>query len=198
MYYTDKMVEFLGDRTEEEKEKPFFGYLAYTAPHFPLQCFPEDKAKYKGRYDKGPVALREERLERMKKLGMIAPDCVPHPVTIKNPHGWTGNEWETMTEWERMMTVNAMEVYAGMIDRIDQEVGKVLRCLEESGEIDNTVIMFFSDNGAAGAALEANITMGPEFADNINKFYDNSEKNLGNHNSYLWLGPRYALLTCES
>ena len=113
-------------------------------------------------------------------------------MTIKKKHGWTGNEWEEMSEWEKMMTCGAMECYAGMIDRIDQEVGKLVDYLDKADELDNTIIMFFSDNGAAGAALEANLTMGHRLLDAIDNYYDNSEENLGNHNSFLWLGPRWA------
>ena len=189
-FYTDKLISYLDNRTTDEKEKPFFAYLAHSAPHFPLQCFSDDRAKYKGRYDAGPDALRLERVERAKKLGIVAEDCIPHPVTIKKKHGWTGNEFEQMTDWEKMMTCGAMEVYAGMIDKIDQETGRLMDYLERTGQKDDTLIMFFSDNGAAGAALEANITMGERLLRAIDKYFDNSEGNLGNYNSFLWLGPR--------
>ena len=138
----------------------------------------------------GPDVIRQERLDRLKKLGVIAPDCEPHPVTIKKKHGWTGNEWDEMTEWERTMSAQAQECYAGMIDKMDQEIGRVIQHLEKSGELDNTLIMFFSDNGAAGAALEANLAMGPRLLKAVDKYYNNSFENLGNHDSFIWLGPR--------
>ena len=111
-------------------------------------------------------------------------------MTIKKKHGWTGNEYEDMSEWEKMMTCGAMECYAGMIDKIDQEVGKLMEYLEKEGELDNTIVLFCSDNGAAGAGLESNVTMGTRLLSAIDSYYDNSEENLGNHNSFLWLGPR--------
>ena len=141
-------------------------------------------------YDCGPDVIRERRLEKLKELGIIDAQCEPHPVTIKKRHGWTGNKWEEMTDWERKMSATAQEVYSGMIDKLDQEVGRVIEHLEKSGELDNTLIMFFSDNGAAGAALEANVTMGPRILEAIEQYYDNSFENLGNHNSFIWLGPR--------
>ena len=194
-YFTDRMIQYLDERTPDESTKPFFGFLPFTAPHFPLQAFPEDKAKYKGKYKDGPDVLRQERLARLKELGLIAPDCEAHPVMIRNKNTFTGHEWDELDDKDRAFLENAQETYAAMIDRIDQELGKLFKYLEDSGEMDNTLVLFFSDNGAAGAALEANVTMGPKLLDTIDKFYDNSVENLGNHNSYMWLGPRWAQAT---
>lgn len=151
-YFTDKVISFLSDRSDEDKEKPFFAYLPYSAAHFPLQALPSDRTHYRGRYDAGPDALRAERLEELKRIGMIPTECEPHPVVVSGK-GWTSNEWDEMTEWERGMSSKSMEAYAAMIHRIDIETGKIVDYLRRTGELDNTVVMFFSDNGAAGAAL---------------------------------------------
>ena len=114
-------------------DKPFFAYLPFASPHWPLQCPPEDRDRYHGLYDEGPSALRLRRLKGLQDKGLVAENVKPHDVVAKTP------EWEDMTPEERKMSSRSMEVFAGMVDRIDQEVGKVLRYLEEIGEKDNTV-----------------------------------------------------------
>ena len=192
------MIDYLKERTPEQKEKPFFGYLAFSATHWPLQCLPEDRDLHKGNYDDGPDALRKRRLEGLIKQGLVKPDVVPHPVVAP-----AAKEWADMTPGERKLSARAMEVFAGMTTCMDRETGRVIDYLRETGELDNTVVMFMSDNGAEGAALgesrgkrcsreEAGPTMGRVMLETIDKFYDNSYENLGNHNSYIWYGPRWA------
>lgn len=147
--FTDRLLAYLGSRDEAEKEKPFFSYLAFTAPHWPLQAPRHVVDKYKGMYDDGPDELTKKRLARMKKLGLIRPDveCAP-PLDM-------GKDWDDMTPEERKYSARKMEVFAGMVDMIDQNLGRVVDYLEETGELDNTFILFMSDNGAEGVALEA-------------------------------------------
>lgn len=149
-YYTDAIsdhasgvIRRLGE--EGENEKPFFGYIAYTAPHWPLHALPEDIQKYKGRYDKGWDKMREERMTRMKALGLIPsewklsdrdPDILPWEETANK-------EW-----W-----ATSMEVYAAMVDRMDQGIGKIILALEETGQLDNTLIFFLQDNGGCAEVL---------------------------------------------
>ena len=144
-FYTDKLLTYLSSRSEGD-DMPFFAYLPFSAPHWPLQCLAGDRDKYKGKYDDGPDALRLRRLENLKRLGLIARDVVPHPVSAET------TEWSEMTLEEKKLSSRAMECYAGMVDRIDQEVGKVVRFLEDRGELNNTLVLFMSDNGAEGAA----------------------------------------------
>ena len=146
--FAEKMISYLRDRTPEEREKPFFGYLAFTATHWPLQCLPEDRDLHQGKYDDGPDALRLRRLARMKQLGLIPEDVVPHPITAPDYP-----EWDDMTPEQQRMSAREMEVFAGMVTGIDRGVGRVIQCLKEIGELDNTVVMFMSDNGAEGAVL---------------------------------------------
>lgn len=121
--------------------KPFFAYLAFTAPHAPLQALPEDIAKYKGRYDDGYEALRERRLKRQVELGLLDPKVAAHRPVDSVP-------WASLSAEEKAASSRKMEIYAAMVDRLDKAVGQVVAALRETGELDNTVIFFLSDNGA--------------------------------------------------
>ncbi|RDW65378.1 alkaline phosphatase-like protein [Coleophoma crateriformis] len=185
--YGDKMLQYLKDRKESHDERPFFSYLPFTAPHWPLQAPPEYVAHYKGVYDEGPDALREKRLRGLKDLGMISEDVEPHPVVADEV-----KEWENYTDDERAKSCKAMEVFAGMVECIDANVGKVVDYLEETGELDNTFVCFMSDNGAEGAAYEAYPIVQGSMIQHLKKYYNNSLENLGNGDSFIWYGPRWA------
>ncbi|KIH93271.1 arylsulfatase [Sporothrix brasiliensis 5110] len=187
--YGDKMLQYLKDRqaSKEEKQKPFFGYLPFTAPHWPLQAPPELVQKYRGVYNDGPDALRLKRLENLKKLGMIPVDVEPHPVVADEV-----KEWAALTEEERANSCRAMEVFAAMVECIDINVGKVVDYLEETGELDNTFVCFLSDNGAEGAAYEAYPIVQSSMVGHLKKYYNNNIDNLGNGDSFIWYGPRWA------
>jgi arylsulfatase A-like enzyme len=141
--YTDTLLGYFRERAEDD-DRPFFAYLPFQAPHWPLQAPDESVAKYRGRYDAGPDALREERLASLKRLGLCAPDVEPHPVVADG-----APEWADMTDEERAISARSMEVYAGMVDRMDWNIGRVIDYLAETGELDNTVVMFMSDICAA-------------------------------------------------
>jgi arylsulfatase len=176
------------DRSPENNKKPFFAYLPFLAPHWPLQCPDADRDRYEGVYDDGPEALRSRRLQRMKDLGIIGQDVTPHEVVA----GPTNLEWESMTPRERKLSARAMQCYAGMVDCIDQNVGRVIQYLKQSGEFENTVIVFQSDNGAEGADIEAMPTMGPDVVSTVRRYFDNSFENIGHADSYVWYGSRWA------
>ncbi|CAK7204034.1 hypothetical protein SEUCBS139899_006785 [Sporothrix eucalyptigena] len=188
-YYTDRLLNFFEDRTEEEKKKPFFAYLPYTAPHWPLQCSKVQRAKYAGKYDDGPYALREKRLQKLAELGIVDASVLPHKVETTT---MGVGEWDELTDEEKKLSSGAMETYAGMVDTVDVNVGRVVEYLKKTGEYDNTFIVFMSDNGAEGAALEAVPVMGENIKQAIHKYYDNSYENIGAYNSYAWLGPLWA------
>ncbi|KAI9148951.1 Arylsulfatase [Paramyrothecium foliicola] len=182
--FSDRLVDYL--EAGENKEQPFFAYLPFTAPHWPLQAPRETIEKYRGWYDDGPAKLRAKRLKRLVELGLIKEDVEPAPMTHEL--------WDSMTPQEQAESARKMEVYAAMVDLIDVNVGKVIDHLESSGELDNTFILFMSDNGAEGAMLEAIPIMGsvgsvPRI---INKYYDNSLENMGNADSYIWYGAEWA------
>jgi arylsulfatase A-like enzyme len=143
---TDYAVQFI-DETKSD-DKPFFLYLAYTAPHYPLHAWPEDIEKYRGKYMEGWDALRETRLERMREMGIVDPAWALSPLDEKVPgqrikRDGTWEEQENKEEWDLLMAV-----YAAMVDRMDQGVGRVIDKLEAMGIDDNTLVMFMSDNGA--------------------------------------------------
>ncbi|MEM9085047.1 MAG: sulfatase-like hydrolase/transferase [Pseudomonadota bacterium] len=149
-FYTDKMLEYLRASGEDE---PFFAYLAYTAPHDPLQVPDEWSDRYAGKYDVGPVAIRKARLERQKELGLLGKDATNWPLSNFPPTVPLHiTPWETRSEEQRAMETRPMEVYAAMVELLDEQIGRIIAELETSGKLDNTYIVFFSDNGASTTA----------------------------------------------
>jgi arylsulfatase len=188
-YYTDTLLRYFRERSEdpENQDRPFFAYLPFQAPHWPLQAPDESIATYHGRYDAGPDALREARLAALKRLGLCPPDVTAHPVVADG-----APEWADMTADECALSARSMEVYAAMVDRMDWNVGRVIDYLAETGELDDTVVIFLSDNGAEGAIVEAMPLRGAQIAAQIEKHCDNSLDNLGRPSSFIWYGPRWA------
>jgi arylsulfatase len=187
--YAERLVEYLEGRDEEEKAMPFFAYLPFSAPHWPLQAPKEVCEKYRGVYDEGPEVLRQKRLARLKELGMVEAEVEAHPVVFSD--GRTEG-WEELPEEVRKASSRAMEVYAGMVDRMDWNIGRVVDYLKKIGEYDNTLILFMSDNGAAGASYEAAPLLGDNIMAHVHKYYDNSLENIGRGNSFVWYGCRWA------
>jgi arylsulfatase len=130
-------------RTTNYPPSPFFAYLPFTAPHWPLQAPQEYIKKYHGVYDDGPDALRLKRLAKLQELGLVPKDITPHPVVADEVKAWA-----EMSADERAKSARAMEVFAAMVECIDVNVGKVYDFLEKSGELDNTFVCFMSDNGS--------------------------------------------------
>lgn len=143
-YITDEIGDHATKFLDEQNKtkKPFFLYLTFNAPHWPLQALPEDIAKYKGRYNIGWDSLRKERLARQVQLGLRDPG---QPVAVRDAEV---PNWDNLTYDEQQLWKSKMEVYAAMVDRMDQNVGKVLEKLKELKKDDNTLIVFISDNGA--------------------------------------------------
>lgn len=184
--FADKLIGFL---KQTRRDQPFFAYLTFTEPHWPLQAPAETIAKYKGRYDAGPEALRQERLARQKALSVIPADVQPHRL-VDVP------AWESLTPAERAVEARKMEVYAAMVDRLDQNVGRVLQTLKETGQLDNTVIIFLSDNGPEGGRIDhpgGHTAKGPASPEQQAAVgVDNSLENLGAATSYFGYGPGWA------
>lgn len=139
---TDHAINYLEE--QDKTNKPFFLYLAFNAPHWPLQALPEDIAKYKGRYAIGWDSLRNERLSKQQTLGITYPAQSVAKRDSLVP-AWTGLTYDEQKLWE-----TKMEVYAAMLDRVDQSIGRVLDELKKLKKNDNTLILFISDNGAQG------------------------------------------------
>lgn len=137
--FTDRALKWLDE--PELDDQPFFLYLAYTAPHYPLHAWPEDIAKYEGMYDEGYLPIREARYNRMVEMGLIDPEKNPLPE-------WTQQDWDALDDLERRKEIRRMEIYAAMLDRADQNIGRILSKLKAQGKLNNTLIFFASDNGA--------------------------------------------------
>jgi arylsulfatase len=178
-FYTDKLISYL--QNSQKDGKPFFAYAAFTSPHWPLQAPKEYLDKYKGRFDQGYDSVRLARIERMKSLGLMASDAQPAnplPVNPKLPG------WQQLSPQQQRIEARKMEIYAAMVDNLDHNIGRVVDYLRQSGQYDNTLIVFMSDNGAA--------------AENHAQFYppgprtDNSYANLGQAGSQIDYGLRWA------
>ena len=126
-------------------------------------------------------------MERLKELGLVEKDVEPHPVVASEVP-----EWSELSPEHRAKSARAMEVYAGMVECIDHNVGKIVNYLEQIDELDNTFVMFMSDNGAEGGAHEANPAFHGGPMAYLQKYYNNSLENLGNFDSFIWYGPRWA------
>jgi len=141
-YHTDVFTDYAIDRLDEYKDedKPFVLYLPYTAPHYPLHAWPEDIAKYRGKYKIGWDKIRKQRFKRMNEMGIIGPN---HKLTPR-----ASKSWDDLSEEQKDAEDLKMAVYAAMIDRVDQNLGHLFAKVKELGEWDNTLIMFLTDNGA--------------------------------------------------
>lgn len=186
-YFTDKSIEYIEKWEKEKQKRPFFGLLTYTAPHWPYQAPEEVVRKYKGIYDSGPAKLRDTRLLRAAKLGIIPEGITPHQMETQR-----GKSWEELDETERRTESKIMETYAAMVELLDSNVGRVIDKLKSAGELENTFTLFMSDNGAEGMMMEALPLQSERFAVNIEKYYDNSFNNIGSPNSFVWYSDQWA------
>lgn len=150
-YYTDAIsdhaVKFVDEHTQKHAAQPFFMYVAYTAPHWPMHAKAADIAKYRGRYDQGYDAIRSARLARLKSLGLVPPDQQLSP-----PAGRPWSEVVKSAE-DREFELRCMEVFAAMVDCVDQGVGRLIRELERVQQLDNTLILFLQDNGGCAEGM---------------------------------------------
>ena len=180
-FYTSRAIEYL-EKSKLQGGKPFFGYVAYTAPHWPLQVDSYHSDKYKGRFDAGYSALRQERLKRMIELGIVPAGVKPYPGSeCERP-------WSALNEEERAYQSRLMEIYAGMVDSLDENIGRLIDHLKAMGEYERTVILFMSDNGADARPIAG---LGGE-SDFLSKNFDNSLKNIGSSDSFVSYGSAWA------
>ncbi|MFT6792222.1 MAG: arylsulfatase A-like enzyme [Rubritalea sp.] len=154
-YYTDAIsdnaVTFINDHKREAKKNPFFMYVSYTAAHWPMHALEKDIAKYKGKYDEGYEVIRKARYEKMKKLGVIK-DWKLSPAPML---------WKDFPEKDRAWELRCMEVYAAMIDNMDQGIGRIVQSLKDNGQYDNTLILYFQDNGGCAESRGRRPTKNP-------------------------------------
>ncbi len=172
-YYTDRMLEYIDANLGDGR--PFFAFLSYTAPHYPLQAPRERIEAYDGWYEDGYQATRSARIERLRELGLFPADFEPYADEDLQ-------DWTSLTDAERADESRRMQIYAAMVDIMDEEIGRVLAYLDEQGIADDTIVLFMSDNGADGTEIGAG----------YNEADDNSLDNLGNATSYVTVGANWA------
>ncbi|AQT69119.1 Arylsulfatase [Anaerohalosphaera lusitana] len=139
---TDKAVDYI--KGYADKDEPFFMYYAHCAPHWPLHAKKKDIEKYRGTYDDGWEKLRKDRYQRQLELGLFDEKKAPLPDLQDG-----GRKWDELPEDEKAYQRRKMEVHAAMIDCIDQNMGRVIEILKQTGQYENTLILFLSDNGAS-------------------------------------------------
>ena len=172
-YYTDRMLGYIDANLGDGR--PFFAFLSYTAPHYPLQAPRERIEAYDGWYEDGYQATRSARIDRLRELGLFPAEFEPY-ADEDLP------DWASLTDAERADESRRMQIYAAMVDIMDEEIGRVLAYLDEEGIADDTIVLFMSDNGADGTAVGAG----------YNEADDNSLDNLGSADSYVTVGANWA------
>lgn len=159
--FAQRAIEFLTKHNAEHREQPFFLYLAFIAPHFPLHALPEDIAKYRDRYLEGWDSIRQARWKRLRDTGIVQCDLSPRdpkftprylkpelPDLIGPGEVEHAVAWDELTPQQKRLQATKMAIHAAMVDRMDQEIGRVLEQIRKMGAWDNTLIVFLSDNGA--------------------------------------------------
>jgi len=164
----DYAIKFLKEHASKYSDQPFFEYLAFHSPHFPIQAMPEDIAMYKDRYKSGWDAIRTERMESMKKLGLLNcdlspldPDIIPSwnlsekELQKRIGPGEVGHAvaWNSLTSEQKEFQSDKMAVHAAMVHRMDIEIGRVIDQIKEMGALENTLVLFVSDNGASAEQI---------------------------------------------
>ena len=177
-FYTEKMIDFI----KSNDDKPFFAYLSYTAPHWPLQVDKEFSDNYVGYYDSGYHKVLEKRLINNIEKGII-------PVSNNLPDAsYLSENWKKLSVNEKKLESKKMEVYAGMVENMDLNIGKLIEYLKSENLYDNTIIFFLSDNGAAAEDFYHNKTYGKYIRDKFS--YDINE--IGSAKSFASLGRNWA------
>jgi len=190
----DRAIKYLREHAAKYPGQPFFQYLAFHCPHFPIQALPQDIAIYKDRYQSGWDAIREERLARMKRLGIV--DCALSPLEPDTIPTWNLPEatlrrrigtnevghavpWNTLTPGEQEFQAAKMSVHAAMVHRMDIEIGRVLDQIKAMGALDNTIVFFVSDNGASAEQI-------------IRGLGEDPQAPIGSAYCYLGIGPGWS------
>ncbi len=193
----NRAIAQLKNHESEHAGEPFFSYVAFTAPHFPLQALPEDIARVGDRYSQGWDKLRTQRWRRLQELGMASgelsaverevgpPYHFPEALEILGP-GEVNRPvpWDSLTGEQKQLQERKMAIHAAMIERVDMEIGRILRQLREMNAMENTLLFFFSDNGASAEIM-------------VRGDGHDREADPGSADSYLCLGPGWSTM-CNS
>lgn len=182
-YFTDRFIEQYND--PRRKDRPFLGLLTYTSPHWPFQATEELIHKYDGYYDDGPQALRSRRLKNAVQEGILEEFVEPHAVETQRDKSWS-----ELSPEEQEYQAKIMQIYAAMVDRMDYNIGRVLDAVND--EIDNTFILFMSDNGAEGMMMEAMPLKAANIQKHVANYYNNAYENMGKANSFTHYSDEWA------
>ena len=190
----DHAVDCLREHQQHYTDQPFFHFLAFTAPHFPLQAPPEDVDRYKDRYLKGWEYFREVRANQQRRLGLFSVPLSAVEREVGPPYDFPAHLdilgsgevnrpllWQSLTEQQRTFQASKMAVHAAMIDRMDQQIGKVIDQLRVMRTLENTLVLFFSDNGASAEIM-------------VRGDGHNPDARPGSAESYLCLGPGWSTM----
>lgn len=175
-WYTDRLIDAIDQG--KASNKPFFAFAAYTAPHWPLQAPDAYLAQYRGRYDQGYEVIAHERLKRQREAGLVPADFSLQAQLEGVP------SWASLSDEQKRQSARTMEVYAAMVTALDAEVGRLVNHLRKTGELENTMILFMSDNGPENATR-----VDPEW---IKANFDNRLDNYGRRDSFLMIGSAWA------
>ena len=179
-FYINKTLEYL--KTDAKLDKPFFAYVAFQANHIPVQAPQEFIEKYKGKYNKGWDVLRQERRNKAIELGLMPLNTPMAPLPS------THVAWDSLSETDKAYQARRMEVYAAMAEAMDHQIGRLIGHLKETGEYDNTVFVFLSDNGAEATDPYA-LAVGRWWLD---QHYNRDLDRLGSKGAYSVIGPNWA------
>lgn len=184
-FYVDRLLQFL--QSDRESSQPFFAVLAFTAPHWPLQAPDAAIEKYAQRYTEGYDQLYRQRRQRVAELGLL-------PAAAEPPRPPKAVPWQALSAAERRLQARAMAVYAAMIDEIDVHSGRLLAYLDAAGELDDTLLIFLSDNGPEGHDLDETwpADLFPAIRRVIDERHDFSYENMGRPGSYTLYGAGWA------
>ncbi|QHI70376.1 arylsulfatase [Tichowtungia aerotolerans] len=211
-YFMDRaignyMLEFLNEHYEQHADQPFFAYMSFLGPHYPLKAPKEYVDKYDGVYDEGWDVVRKRRFEKQQTLGFPKEWTLsaPEPYVV-SPHSPQTDEarvaqnekmgfedvyqytpWEALSAKQKKEQADKMEIHAAMVDHLDHQVGRVISLLEEKGQLDNTIVLFLSDNGADCTQMLPGVQMKKELA-----FHHDNSARWGSENTALALGPVWA------
>lgn len=189
-YFTSRLIKDIS--RDHGDGKPFFAYLSFQAAHFPLQAPDQYLDQYKGVYNKGYAYIRKQRIQRMKQLGIIPESFQAHTpgqhlmYRFGQPAPFVNKPWDELTPTQQKREARTMEVYAAMVDNMDDNIGRLMDYLKEIGEYDNTIVIFLSDNGpdGMGYGFVPYTTPGAEI--------NNSLANYGKPGSFLFRSTRWA------
>ena len=189
----DHAITCLKDHAADHADKPFFQYIAFHAPHFPLHALPEDIAKYKDNYLDGWDVMRDRRFARQRKMGLLDTTLSPVEPDIGPPYAFPDAlkklgpgevnrplPWADLTDEQRRFQATKMAIHAAMVDRMDREIGRLVAQLKAMGAFENTIIMFASDNGASAEIMVRDGGHDPDAPP-------------GSAASYLCLGPGFSM-----